>query len=97
MARKEKLVTRTMVTTKVTAMVVDTLAGTVSNKVYEIAGEFKDDSKLLACIPVEDNEKAVSVVTNEKLETLYGMTESVFLANSHPIDKRSSLKSTNNN
>lgn len=81
MARARK-VTRTISTTKVIVMCVDTETAKVDNYEVEISGTYKDDKKLMkeAAKVVETKTlKPVSVVSTEVIETLYGMDEQKFI------------------
>ena len=72
---KEKMITRTIVSTNYTVMCVDIATAKVENRVYTFAG-VKDESKCLAIINdlyKETTEKAVAVTSAEEVETLYGM------------------------
>lgn len=78
---KEKMITRTIVSTNYTVMCVDIATAKVENRVYTFAG-VKDESKCLAIINdlyKETTEKAVAVTSAEEVETLYGMPESTFM------------------
>ena len=78
---KEKMITRTIVSTNYTVVCVDIATAKVENRVYTFAG-VKDESKCLAIINdlyKETTEKAVAVTSAEEVETLYGMPESTFM------------------
>ena len=81
MARARK-VTRTIASTKVIVMCVDTETAKVENYEVTIAGTYTDDKKLMKEVTkVVDTHtlKAVSVVSTEVIETLYGMDEQKFI------------------
>lgn len=81
MARVRK-VTRTISTTKVIVMCVDTETAKVDNYEVEIAGVYPDEKKLMKAVAkVVETEtlKPVSVVSTEVIETLYGMDEQQFI------------------
>lgn len=81
MARVRK-VTRTISSTKVIVMCVDTEAAKVDKYEVEIAGVYSDEKKLMkALTKVVETEtlKPVSVVSTEVIETLYGMDEQKFI------------------
>lgn len=83
------MVTRTLTSTQVTVLALDTETAEPQNLTYEIAGTFKDDKKLLAVIQKShDTEtlKNVKVVDKREKETLYGMSEDEFIAHSAPLD-----------
>lgn len=81
MARARK-VTRTISSTKVIVMCVDTETAKVDNYEVTIAGAYTDDKKLMKAVTkVVETEtlKPVSVVSTEVIETLYGMDEQKFI------------------
>lgn len=88
MARKP-MVTRTIVTTKVTVLGVDVNTAEAFNETYTLPRSYADDKKLLkACKDYfeDDNIKIVQVVNKEEVETLYGMTEQAFIENADMLD-----------
>lgn len=93
MARARK-VTRTISSTKVTVMCVNTETAVVENHEVTITGTYTDDKKLMKAITklVEtETLKPVSVVSTELIETLYGMDEQKFIEMAEvlsPIDKK---------
>lgn len=81
MARARK-VTRTISSTKVIVMCVDTETAKVENYEVEIAGVYSDEKKLMKAVTnVVETEtlKPVSVLSTEVIETLYGMDEQKFI------------------
>ena len=81
MARARK-VTRTIASTKVIVMCVDTQTAKVENYEVTIAGTYTDDKKLMKAVTkVVETErfKPVAVVSTEVIETLYGMDEQKFI------------------
>jgi hypothetical protein len=91
---RESMVTRTVLGTKVTALVMDTNTCEASNVTYEIGGQHTNDEKLLNKVRKEhDTEdfKIVKIVAVEPFEKRYGMKESDFIANAivlEPLPKR---------
>lgn len=91
---RESMVTRTVLGTKVTALVMDTNTLEVSNATYEIGGQHTNDEKLLNKVRKEhDTEdfKIVKIVAVEPFEKRYGMKESDFIACAfvlEPLPKR---------
>lgn len=80
---RESMVTRTVIGTKVTALVIDTNACELSNVTYEIGGKHTNDEKLLNKVRKDyDTEdlKVVKIVAVEPFEKRYGMKESDFIA-----------------
>lgn len=81
MARARK-VTRTISSTKVVVMCVDTETAEVDNYDVEIAGVYSDEKKLMKAVTNEVETatlKPVSIVSKEVVETLYGMDEQKFM------------------
>lgn len=83
------MVTRTIVTTKADVMCLNIVSGEPFNQVVTLPRTYKDDKALMKQISsVVDNEevKAVHVVGKEEVETLYGMTEQMFIQNASILD-----------
>lgn len=81
MARARK-VTRTISSTKVVVMCVNTETAVVENYEVTISGIYPDEKKLMKAITkVVETEtlKPVSVVSAEVIDTLYGMDEQKFI------------------
>lgn len=92
MARKP-MVTRTIVSTKVTVMAVDVANGDeVVNKTYVMPRTYADDATLLKAVKkqyeVENELVIVKVVDKEKQEALYGMEEVDFIAHATLLPPR---------
>ena len=88
MARKP-MVTRSFDVTKVNVMCVDTNAGEVINKDFELPRTYKDDEKILKTVQsiiTDTGIKAVSVVDKTVVSKLYGMSEVDFLKYSVELD-----------
>lgn len=91
---RESMVTRTVLGTKVTALVMDTNTCEAFKETYEIGGQHINDEKLLNKVRKEhDTEdfKIVKIVAVEPFEKRYGMKESDFIANAfvlEPLPKR---------
>lgn len=84
MARQPQ-VTRTIITTKVKVLIVNTNDRTTSEKELVLPRTYKDEKALLKAIEksttLEQGERVVSVIDAEELETLYGMSEQKFIEN----------------
>lgn len=81
MSRVRK-VTRTISSTKVIVMCVDTETAKVDNYEVEIAGVYSDEKKLMKAVAKEVETvtlKPVSILSKEVVETLYGMDEQKFI------------------
>lgn len=88
MARKP-MITRTIVTTKVTLMCLNITSGEAFNDVVTLPRTFTDEKKLLKKVQeIYDNEevKAVHIVDKEEIETLYGMDEQDFIKHAVMLD-----------
>lgn len=88
MARKP-MVTRTIVTTKVTLMCLNIQTGEPFNEVLTLPRTYNDDKKLLKVVQETfdtDEKKAVHIVGKEEIETLYGMSEQEFIQNAKVLD-----------
>lgn len=81
MARARK-VTRTIASTKVVVMCVNTETAVVENYEVTIAGVYSDEKKLMKAVTKEvetETSKPVSIISKEVIETLYGMDEQKFI------------------
>lgn len=96
MARTRK-VTRTISSTKVIVMCVDTETAKVDNYEVTIAGTYADDKKMMKAVTnVVETEtlKPVSVVSTEVIETLYGMDEQKFIEMAEVLPPRDKKEDT---
>lgn len=96
MARARK-VTRTIASTKVVVMCVNTETAVVENYEVTIAGVYSDDKKLMKEVTkVVETEtlKPVSVVSTEVIETLYGMDEQKFIEMAEVLPPRDKKEDT---
>lgn len=87
---KETMVTRTIVTTIVTALCVNVEEKTTFEKEIILPRTYKDQkslNKALAKVST-DVEKVVSVISTTTKETLYGMSEVDFIANAKVLPPR---------
>lgn len=88
MARKP-MVTRTIITTKVTVLCLDINAAEPFNETVTLPRTYKDNKKLLKSVEEVINTeevKAVHIVDKKEIETLYGMTEQDFINNAKILD-----------
>lgn len=96
MARARK-VTRTISSTKVIVMCVDTETAKVNNYEVEIVGVYSDEKKLMKAVAkVVETEtlKPVSVVSTEVIEKLYGMDEQKFIEMAEELPPRDKKEDT---
>lgn len=89
------MVTRTISTTVVTVLCVDTQTAEATNATYNISGTYPDDAKgnkkLLEAVKKAyetDTNKIVSIVDKQVKEDLYGMTEQKFLETAEILPPR---------
>ena len=83
-------VTRTIVTTKVNVMCLDTQKFEPVNEVITVSGTFSDDDALLSAVKrVVDTDtlKVVHVVDKEELTNLYAMPEEEFIKLAKIVEK----------
>ena len=88
--RTEKMVTRTVTYFKAQVMCVDVIKAAIISKEMTIP-ELIPEKKRLDFLDKKlsnDGLKAVQITALEKVEELYGMTETDFLAHAHKLDKR---------
>ena len=88
MARKA-MVTRTILTTKVNVLCMDTQTCEACNIDVTLPRTYKDDDKLFKAVQGVVNKdfiKAVQVVDVETVETLYGMSEQDFINGAFVLD-----------
>lgn len=96
MARTRK-VTRTISSTKVIVMCVDTQTAVVDNHEVTIAGVYSDEKKLMKAVSKEVETatlKPVSIVSKEVVETLYGMDEQKFIEMAEVLPPRDKKENT---
>jgi hypothetical protein len=85
------MVTRTIVTTEVNVLCLELEKAEPFNTQLVLAGTFKDNKSLMKAVSASiDNEqqKAVHVVDQKEVETLYGMTEDDFIKNAKVLPAR---------
>lgn len=86
---REMRVTRTIVSTKVTVMAVDTETAEVTNITIVVPRTFSENEKLLKAVKKQAETattKIVAIVDKTEQETLYGMLESDFIAHAEVLD-----------
>ena len=86
------MVTRTITTTKANVLCVNILSGETFDKEIMLSRTYKTDDvlmkKIKPIIEVEDNVKALHVISKEEIKTLYGMTEDDFIKNAEILPDR---------
>ena len=84
-------ITRTVVGTKATVIVVNAMTLSAEKKVLTIAGTFDSNEKLLKALKKlydNDNEIISAVLSAEKFEELYGLDESIFMQYAVKLDPK---------
>lgn len=101
---RERMVTRTVVATKVIVLGMDTVHCEPFNETLVVSGTFDDDeksnAKLLKTVKklVDTEEKvAVKIVSKEEVETLYGMSEQKFMELGEVLPPRTKAETTEEN
>lgn len=85
------MVTRTVTSTKATVLVVDITTGLTFDKEVEVARTYKDSDKLLKVIKSSfetATEKIVAIKSSEEVETLYGISEQMFIEIAEKLPSR---------
>lgn len=94
-----RMVTRTIITTKATALCLNLETAEPYNETIILSGTFKSKKDVLKAFSKtydeEDVKKAVSIVDYTEEETLYGMTEQDFLQYAKELPKRGEKKAEN--
>lgn len=87
---RQPMVTRTILTTTVKALCVDINSKSTCEQEFILPRNYKDDSAIMKALAKVDTGalKVVHVIASEVNETLYGMTEDVFIANAKVLPPR---------
>lgn len=88
MARKP-MITRTITITQVNVLCLNLTSTEPFNKVVTLPRTYKDNKTLMkkvAELVDNEEEKAVNIVDQKEVETLYGMTEQEFIENAKVLD-----------
>lgn len=88
---KEKMVTRTIVTTKAVVLCMDLQNGESYNDVITLPRTYKDEKEILKVLAKTydtDDHRAVHVVSTEIVEELYGMPETEFVERAKVLPAR---------
>ena len=82
------MVTRTIISTKATCIILDITTNAVSTSDYVVCGTFKKPEAIVKAVQklLPDHCKAVHLVQYYEIEELYGMSEDVFIVNAHRLD-----------
>lgn len=95
---RERMVTRTVIVTKVTALCLNIETAEPFNKDVSLSGTFKDKQaveKAAKKVIDNDTEKCVTVVEYHETEILYGMTEQKFIELSKVLPPRGTSEQVN--
>lgn len=96
---RKPMVTRTIQTTTVTLMCLDTESAEVENRTVTLPRTYKDEKAILKVakpLVETDNFKAVTVVDTEVNEVLYGMSEQEFIEHANILPPRTANADTEN-
>ena len=74
-----KMVTRTVVSTKVNAMIANLDKKTLEDVTLHIAGTFEDEGNLIKAIKKAQDITVCAITDTEVIETLYGLDENKFI------------------
>ena len=94
------MITRTVTSTKATVLAVDITTGTTYDKEVEVARTYKDNDKLLKAIKLifeTSTEKMVAIKSTEEVETLYGMSEQMFIEIAEKLPPRNTTEMKDKN
>lgn len=97
--RKEKLVTRTVISTKVNVLLYNTTTKETHEEAFTLTGSIKKDVTIENKVKKEleasgrFSEKVVSVLSSVDIGALYAITESDFIAHATRYDSREALAS----
>lgn len=97
--RKEKLVTRTVISTKATVLLYNTTTKEMHEEDFTFSGSIKKDVTIENKVKKELEaagrfyEKVVSILSSVDIDALYAITESDFIAHATRYDSREALAS----
>lgn len=87
---RERMVTRTLNTTRANVMVVNITNGETSTITVSLSTTFKDENKLFKAVEkvvsANTDLKAVHIISSEQVEALYGMSEQDFMTHAVRLD-----------
>lgn len=95
--RKEKLVTRTVISTKANVLLYNTTTKETHEEEFTFSGSIKKDVTIENKVKKEleasgrFSEKVVSVLSSVDIDALYAITESDFIAHATRYDSREAL------
>lgn len=84
---KARMVTRTIHTTKVNCLVANPQTKQIDETTLSLAGTFADEKSLAKALKKLETEalKVLTVYSTEVVDTLYGMTEQMFMELAKPL------------
>lgn len=85
------MVTRTIISTEVTALCLNLITAEPFNQVFTLAGTYKNNDKIKKAIEKtfnNDEHIIAHIVDVKELNTLYGMTEQKFMENAEVLPAR---------
>ena len=92
--KKEKMITRTITTTRFTCLAVNVNTCEVTTAEINLTGEYKTDKEKNDALAKASTDaiKYVTIRNIEVIEELYGMPESVFLEHAEKLPPRSKVE-----
>ena len=88
---REKMVTRSITSTKCVVLALDTETVEPSNLTVEVSGTFQNEEKLMKAVKAVAEThtlKIVQILTTETVEKLYGVSEQKFMEIAHVLEPR---------
>ena len=88
---REKMVTRTIISTKCVVLALDTETVEPSNLTVEVSGTFQNEEKLMKAVKAvaeTDTLKIVQILTTETVEKFYGVSEQKFMVIARELEPR---------
>lgn len=85
------MVTRTIISTQVTALCLNLITAEPFNETFTLAGTYKDNAKMKKALEKmynNDEHIIAHIVHSEVVNTLYGMTEQKFMENAEILPPR---------
>lgn len=86
---RKPMVTRTIISTKVTALCVNPQTAETFNQDFTLSGKIEDKAKVLKKVAKQYNDETTTIVAVRELtpiEALYGMSEADFIAGAVILD-----------
>lgn len=88
---RERMVTRTIISTKCVVLALDTQTVEPSNLTVEVSGSYQNEEKLMKAVKTVAETrtlKIVQILTTETVEKLYGVSEQKFMEIAQELEPR---------